>query len=304
MSTDLDHASPNDPTPEDPILEELAQFDDLRDLMTRALADLDVPTHRLGDRAELDGRRLRRRRRALVAAGGFAAAATVAAFAVPLAGGSGNTAHDAGYAGSPPTMSATDLADLPAPFVDRPGYWDMPAAEMAARLADLLPKRIDLATYERTNTDHAPGEPDVLIGVLRGTLSSPTGPGSVNVMLTQLPDQAVLDAAKSAGHAWGDQDFGCPPELGSTDTTVLTCATKTDASGRVVQRELETRTAGVTYREVRIVTHGGTVYVATANSTQRKWTAPPSASQNPLTLDELGRIATSAAWTSWRPSSS
>ena len=283
-------------------LDDLAQFDDLRVLMTDALADLDVPTARLRDRATIAGGRLRRRRHALVAAGGLAAAATVAAFALPVVGGSASSAKDGGYAVQP-TVAPSAVADLPQPFVPKPGYWDMPVADMAARLSHLLPKRVGLAAYEKKSTDRAPGESDAYIGYLTGTLTGATGPGGVNVMLTQLSDQAVLDAAKTAGHAWGDLDFGCPPDV-APEVEVRSCSTASDASGSVVQRELETVADGVTYREVRIVTHGGTVYAATANSTQRKWTAPPSASRNPLTMDQLARIATAAVWTDWTPPAS
>ncbi|MDH2415046.1 hypothetical protein [Nocardioides sp. CER19] len=287
MSTDLDDLTPDD----------LADLDDLRDLMARALDDVDVPVGRMHDRAAVDGRRLRRRRSALVGVGGLATAAAVAVFAVPLTGGD-TTARDDGYAGG--HNRAADSV----PFVAKPGYWDMPVAEIASRLTDLLPQRVSLTSYERTNTDHAPGESDVVIGYLTGTLSGRTGPGSVEVMLTQLSDQAQRDGAVSQGETWGDQDLSCPPELSSPDIEVRTCATRSDASGRVVERELEMVDHGVTYREVKIVARGGVVYAATANSTQRKWTAPPSASRNPLTLDQLARIATSPVWTSWAPSGS
>lgn len=283
-------------------LEDLAEFDDLRVLMTGALAELDVPTARLRERATVDGRRLRRRRRALVAVGGLAAAAAAAAFTVPLIGGSGTTARDGGYADTP-TAAATSLAEPPHPFVDRPGWWDMPAAEMASRLSALLPRHVTLASYETTIPDPGPGRSSARIGDLGGTVAARTGPGSVEVMLTQLSDQAVLDAARSAGETWGDQDFGCPPDLGDPAVQVRTCATRADAAGQVVERQLETLQGGVTYREVRLVTDGGIVYAATANSTQRKWTAPPSASHNPLTLDQLARIASSTTWTDWTPPS-
>lgn len=271
--------------------------DDLRALMDSALADIDVPVHRLHDRAVTAGRRVRRRRRTVALTGGLAAVAAVVALVVPLTGGTGTTARDRGYAGEP-----TDLADLPQPFVHRPGFWDMPAAGMAERLAGLLPGRVTLSTYETHRTDAGPGESSAYVGDLVGTLDAPGGSGSVEVMLTQLADQAVLDAATSGGHSWGDQDFGCPPEMGP-DTTIVACRTTADRSGRVFQRELEARTEGITYREARIVTGGGTVLVASANSTQAKWRPPASAPRNPLTLDQLTAIATSPTWAAWRPAS-
>jgi hypothetical protein len=289
MSTDLDDLTPDD----------LRDLDDLRALMTRSLAYAEPPVRRLTDRAEHDGRRLRRRRKAAVAVGGIAAAAAVTALAVPLTGGSGSTAEDDGYAGPP-----SRAADAGKPFVAQPGFWDMPAQQMAQRLTGLLPRRVSLVSYETTSSDHAPGESDAQIGYLTGTLAGTTGPGSVNVMLTQMSDQAADEAAASGGTRWGDQDLGCPPELGSAGVVVQTCTTRSDTSDRVVQRELETLQDGVTYREVRIVTGGGMIYVATANSTQRKWEAPASATRNPLTLSQLARIAASSDWTDWTSSGS
>lgn len=284
-------------------MDDLTQFDDLRELMTHALAEIDVPVRRLHDRALLDGRRLRRRRRVLVAAGGLAAAATVAAFAVPLASGSGSTATDNGYAGSPTAKTTTTAAE-PAPFVDRPGYWDMPVADMGTRLEQLLPKRVTLASYEMKNTDHAPDESDAYIGYLTGQLDGPAGPGGVNVMLTQLSDQAVLDAAASEGAHWGDIDLGCPPEVSSREVEISSCSTRRDAAGRIIEQQLEMVLDGVINRRVRLVTAGGVVSVDTANSVQRKWTPPTSASRPPLTLDQLAGIATSRAWTTWTASGS
>lgn len=287
--------------------DDLSEFDDLRAFMDDALTDLDVPVRRLHERSGAAGRRLRRRRHALVAVGGLAAAATAAAFVVPLAGGSGSTARDDGFAGSPaasptatPTGLPTPAADPPAPFVDRPGWWDMPAAEVASRLAGQLPKDATLTSYERTNTDHAPGESDAFIGYLNGTLTGRHGPGGVNLILAQLPDRAVLDDAGEQGA--DDVSFGCPPAVSSPDVQVLTCTTRGDAAGHVVERRLETVHDGVTTREVRLTTHGGSIYVSTANSTQRKWDAPTSASEPPLTLAQLARIATSTTWTDWQRS--
>jgi hypothetical protein len=289
MSTDLDDLTPAD----------LRDLDDLRGLMTRTVAGAEPPVRRLADRARRDGGRLRRRRRAAVAVGGLAAAAAVAALVVPLAGGSGSTARDDGYAGSP-----SRAADAGKAFVAKPGYWDMPAAAMSERLADLLPNRVSLTSFEETSTDRAPGESTALVGELPGTLAGRTGPGNVEVMLSQLPGRAVLDAS-DPDDLNGDGNLdGCPPELSSTDFEVRSCSLQRDSSGRVVERELEVADRGVITREVMLVTHGGTIYVASANSTQRKWTAPPSASRNPLTLDQLAHIATSTTWTDWTPSGS
>ena len=288
MSTDLDDLTPDD----------LADLADLRRLMGRALDDVDVPVPRLHARATADGRQLRRRRRVVTAVGGLAAAATIAALAGSITGGSATVAHDRGFA-----TEHTAAVDPQVPFVARPGFWDMPAVEMADRLSGLLPDRVALRSFQTTSTDHAPGESDALVGYLDGTLTAPVGEGGVNVMLTQLPARAVIDAAPSDDADGDGNGDGCPPDVSMPEVEVRSCSVLRDASGRVVEQQLETSSLGVTVREATLITHGAKIYVAAADSTGRKWATPSGASRPPLTMAQLTRIAQSDVWTSWTPPS-
>jgi len=288
----------------------LSEYDDLRDVFDRAMTDLSVPTARLCEGATRTGRRLRWRRRALVGAGGLAAAAAVGAFLVPLVGGSGDTARDPGMATEPPAdpsgrPSAASSAEPPTePFVARPGYWDMPAQEMRDRAAGLLPEGVTISSYERKNTEHAPGESDEMVGDLRATLSGPSGPGSLEVGLIQSPDVEPIftipaDPSALDGVDLTSTDFSCNPANFWVKPTV--CETLTDAQGQPYGVIIELTDAGVTTRTVKLIANEGVVRASVANSVERKWTPPTSAAEPPLTLDQLQAVATSATWTDWTP---
>lgn len=265
---------------------------ELRDLIERALDDVTMPSG-LGDQAVTAGERLRRRRRAGTALAGLAAAAAVAAIALPLGGGgTATTGTPAG--GSSPSPSAPVSAEpTPGPLVSHPGWWDMPVAQMRDRLADLLPEDVTIADFERTNTDHAPGESDRFRGYLRGTLAAADGSlGSVNIMLVQLPQDA--DALASELHRM----FACDRAEWEADGPMASFACTGDSAQ---QRTVELADQGVTYREARRRAGNGSIYVAVANSVEAKWGPPASADQPPLTLDDLERIAASDVWTDWSP---
>lgn len=272
--------------------DDLSEFDDLRLLMTRALDGVEVPVQRLTDRATGDGRRRRRRSRALTAVGGLAAAATVAVVVGSASGsGSGTTATDRGIATAPTRTHAST-------FVARPGFWDMPTAEVHARLEALLPqivggRRLAITSWEHRLTDAGPGESGLTPGRLTGTMTGKPGIGSFEVGMHQLSPADAGDPS---------QDFGCPPADWDPAATVRSCVTLEDAAGRPEGRQLAVELDGVELREVTWQTHGGLVRVATANSTQRKWGPPASAAEPPMTLAQLTQVAQSDTWTSWTPS--
>jgi len=257
---------------------------DLHALMDRALADLPTPTEQLHAGALRVGRPLRRRRRAGAAAVGVAVVAALAAVTVPFVGGSGPA----------PGQVATDPpANQPRTFVAHPGWWDMPVGEMHERLLTLLPDDVSITGYERVDTDHAPGESAAWSGVFAGTLrdTSDIGPGSIEIFLTELPQDPTALADVRAQHLSCDLDDWTfdpqhPPRCRNGDFR----------GGRPYQRTVTLTNDGITYTEVRRWTGDGEIYAAVANSTQRKWGPPASAARPPLTLPDLVTIASSSSW--------
>jgi hypothetical protein len=261
---------------------------DLHELMDRSLADLGVPTDRLQRGAVQQGRAVRRRRR-VAGAVGAVAAVTLAALLVVTGSG-----------GSDPTR--TDVAtEPPADAFGRPGWWDMPVGEMRDRLAALLPDDVAISDYERTNTDHAPGESDAWAGVFLGTLrdSADVGPGSIEVMLLELP----IDAAARA--QMRREDLRCAGFPETWDLPDLTdgafCEEGEMRGGQPFRRTITYENQGVEYREVRRWTGQGEIYAAVSSSTERKWGPPASAIHAPLTRAELEVVAGSPTWQDWIP---
>jgi hypothetical protein len=258
---------------------------DLHVLMDRALTDLPTPAERLREGAVRRGRSLRRRRRAGVAAASVAVVAAFAAVAVPFVGGSGPA--PGGVAVDPPA------AKVP-PSPSHPGWWDMPVGEMRDRLLALLPDDVEITGYARVNTDHAPGESDKFAGVFNGTLRDQTdlGPGSVSIMLTELPrDPAALAEVRAQHFRCNDDDF----EFVDLESPA-SCETSDVRDGHAHERTVTFTDQGVTYIEVRRWAGDGEIYAAVANSTERKWGPLASALRPPLTLPELIKIAESSSW--------
>jgi hypothetical protein len=267
---------------------------DLHDLMDRVLSDLPTPTDQLHAGAVRVGRPLRRRRRLWTAAGSVAIAAALAAVAVPFLGGSGPA--PAGVAVEPPPQ-----AKVP-PFPGHPGWWDMPVGEMRQRLLALLPDDVEITAYARINTDHGPGESNRFAGVFNGTLrdANDVGPGSVSIMLAELPTDAraladLREQELSCGHFPDDWDIS-PPDGAVCETSEMRDRTN-------YRRDITYVYQGVTYREIRRWTDHGSIYTAVSSSTERKWGPPASAIDAPLTLAELQAVATSPGWTDWQPPS-
>jgi hypothetical protein len=269
---------------------DLDNGNDLHALMDRALVDLPVPTDRLYGGAVRRGRPLRRRRRAGAALGALALAAAAVVVTLPaVTGGEGDAG---GVATDPHPQRAS-----PQPFVSHPGWWDMPVGPMRERLAALLPPRVTIADFERLNTDHGPGESAVLHGVLTGTLrnASDIGPGSIEIFLTELPQDPVARADLRAQH------LSCDPHtrnIVDVDGPVQ-CRTSDVRDGQPYERTVTFTDQGVTYSVVYRWSGDGEIYAATANSTQRKWGPPASAVHPPLTLPQLAAIAESPTWTTW-----
>ncbi|QWF23642.1 hypothetical protein KM427_08045 [Nocardioides sp. LMS-CY] len=275
-------------------MNDLDYTDDLHALMDRTLADLPVPTHRLHEGALRHGRRVRRRRRLRVAAGGTVAAAALVAAALPVLGGGTGTA-DGGVAVEP---TPTPLAR---PFEPHPGWWDMPVGEMRHRLEALLPDDVVVESFQKRNTEAAPGESRVFHGRFGGVLRSAddTGPGSIEIMLVELPQDATALADLRSQH------LSCAgfPESWTFEGPVsgATCEEGDLQDGRPAQRTIAFTDQGVEYREVRRWTDRGEIYAAVSSSTERKWGPPASARHAPLTPDELLAVGTSATWTDWEP---
>ena len=262
---------------------------DLHDLMDRALTDLPTPTDRLREGALRHGRPLRRRRRMVTGLASVAVVAATAAVMVPIVGGdgpvSGSVATD-----PPPTPQPKQPDD----FVAHPGWWDMPVGEMRKRLVALLPDDVEVASYAQINTDHAPGESSAWSGVFRGTLRDATdvGPGSIEIMLTELPQDPAALADVRARHLTCDLDDWEFVEL----TGPVDCETSDLRGGLPFERTITYTDQGVTHIGVWRWDGAGEIYTSVANSTQRKWGPPASAAHPPLTPSELTAIAESPSW--------
>lgn len=261
---------------------------DLHDLMDRALTDLPTPTDRLREGALRQGRPLRRRRRMVTGLASVAVVAATAAVVVPIVGGDGPT--PGGVATDPPPKPQPKAPD---DFVAHPGWWDMPVGQMRQRLVALLPDDVEIASYAKINTDHAPGESSAWSGAFTGTLrnAADVGPGSIEIFLTELPQDPAALADVRARHlscALDDWTFDPqdPPQCKNGDFR----------GGRPYERTVTLTNNGVTYTEVRRWTGAGEIYAAVANSTQRKWGPPASADRPPLTLSELTEVAESPSW--------
>ncbi|GAA4696404.1 hypothetical protein [Nocardioides conyzicola] len=262
---------------------------DLHDLMDRALTDLPTPTARLREGALRQGRPLRRRRRVVTGLAGFAVVAATAAVLVPIVGSDGPTTGGVATE-TPPTPQPKQPDD----FVAHPGWWDMPVGEMRTRLLALLPNDVEISSYAKISTDHAPGESSVLSGVFRGTLrdASGDGPGSIEIFLTELPQDPTALADVRAQHLscdlsdWELDDLAAPVQ----------CELGDRHDGSPHQRTITFTNNGITYTEVRRWSGAGEIYAATANSTQRKWGPPASAARPPLTLSELTAVVDSPSW--------
>ncbi|MBF4767095.1 hypothetical protein ISU10_04870 [Nocardioides agariphilus] len=254
----------------------------VREALQQSTDDLAAPVQLLTRNAARNGRRLRLRRRVTVAVGSVCAAAAIAVPVVLALGP--NPARDGGFATDP----STSLPEPP-PITGQVGWWDMPASEMLHRLRDVGPAGRSYVEPVLTNEgENAPGEP---VAEMRGWLAADVvahgaTAGGINLLL-YAPGQSA-------------EKYTCPGNLVSPDS----CTEMTNGAGTTVGRQSVTTTGEVTVIEVVLRgPGGGLVYVAVSNSADDKWGMGSTvASRNPpLSLEQVTDIATSSAWTDWRP---
>lgn len=156
----------------------------LRHRMERAIGDLTAPD--VAARVMAGARRHRHHQRVRYAAGGVAAVAAAGAIGYPLLNGDdGRVASDPDRSRAPgfgsgggPSTSSTSSADGCGERA--PGWWDMPAEQVRATLAGMLPAGVRVGRTE-----------DAAAGVWSGNLVSAEDPDFAMVTLLPPPgDQA------------------------------------------------------------------------------------------------------------------
>ena len=261
---------------------------DLRERFDRDLADL-LPPRDLETAVLSRGRRLRARRRAGQAAGTLVTAAAGTALVLSLLGGSGGTTAEPGFADDPPPAAS------PTPVTEEgpTGWWDMPARRMLATLKDALPEGVSVAEADLT----ADGEngPIKAIGSLTGVLDAESGPGRFQILLYP-PQPAPAVAADQGGETPFTQRVQCRQYM-------TTCKPLLDDDGIPVGRIATDSDQGTTYYDVFLRgPDGGAIYAYVADSSGEKpGYELPSATEPPLTVEELVALARDAAWTSYSP---
>ncbi len=263
---------------------------DLRTVMERSLRDLDQPDH-LQTTVLARGRRIRRRRRAVAAASGLAASVVVVGLAVTTLQGPGRPSSGtdpASPAAPASTVPPTTLADPTiVPPSASPGWWDVPADELAQRLERVLPEGVTLVSVDPLV--ETGGDERVLArGTVSGVLRGPSGPGAFQVMLS-------TPAAGSGDRAALTAELRC--------AAVHTQCRQVRADGSPTARFSTATDQGTTYREAVVrEPDGGRVYVYVADSTGEKPGYEAStASAPPLDADQLRELARDPVWTSWTP---
>lgn len=288
---------------------------ELRDLLQRGMADTRPPSE-LAARALGRGRRLRARRRLGVAAGAVAAGAA-AAIVLPFAlGGASTTVVDPAGAPGPAAAEPTEAQPVPA---RPPGWWDMPATDMVAAVAAILPDAVTVTEPGPLVADSEEGGPAV--GSINPVLTGPAGPGRLNVIL--YPDPPADQPADEAGCGPTGASPGLPcaglPARGEADLTAVgegqlvdsqleigcaaeirgrTTCTEIEEDGTVIGRRLVVRWGQGVAHEVVLRREGGTVYASAVNTLDEKWdnTSPSSADQPPLTLAQVEDLVRNDTW--------
>jgi hypothetical protein len=261
---------------------------DLRERFDRDLADL-RPPRGLESAVLTRGRRLRTRRRAGQAGGALVAMAAGAVVTVAVLGGAGDTPTDPGrFATDPPPVSSPD-ATRPQPI----GWWSMPAKHMLAVLEDALPDGVTVTAshlFMETETGL-----EKATGSLSGILTAETGPGAFQILLYPPQPEAAVPAGQG-----GEPTFAwrmrCRPHM-------TTCSPLLDESGTVVGRVSTDTEQGTTYTDAFVLgPDGGALAFYVADSSGEKpGYEDPSASEPPLTTDQLVALARDADWTSYVP---
>lgn len=312
----------------------------VHEILTSAMTDARPPTD-LAATSQLLGRRQRTRRR-IGMVGGAVAATTVLALAAPsfLGGESSVVVDPAGPAvgASEPPVEPEILAQ-PAPK----GWWDMPATEMLEVLEDTLPEGVSVSSPGPVTADTPEGgpaqgwiRPNLAFPEGAGALNvilTPNPPDSVTLVPEPGPDgemtgvptagSATRDVCVSPTPADGgsdsdagectelsDEDFIVVEAEGTTDiscdaewTGTTDCVQLYDEAGEVIGRRLVNITDGIIHHEVVLRRQGGTVYAASANTTDDKWGegSPATAERPPLSLDQLEELVRDDVWTSYTP---
>lgn len=257
----------------------------VRDVIDSAMSG-SRPPHDLAAGALARGRRLRTRRRACYAAAGVASIVALAV-ALPWIAPSddGPVRGDDLVATQPPSPDPTP-ADVP------PGWWDVPATDMVSAVGAILPDGIVVTDPGPLEADSPEGGP--ARGWISPHLLAPSGDGSLNVIVSPGPTPGM-------GQIGTDREIGCG---GARSSDRARCEELLDTEGNVIGRRLTERWIGsIVVNEVLLRRDRGTVYAATANTLDDKWSSdsPVSAQRPPLTLDQLEALVRNDTWVSYEP---
>lgn len=261
---------------------------DLRTVMERSLRDLDQPDD-LQSTVLARGRRVRRRRRAVAAGSGLAASVAVVGLAVTTLQSPGQPGSGTDPASpAAPAAAADPVAPMSTvPPSASPGWWDVPADELAQRLEGVLPEGVTLVSVDPLV--ETGGDERVLArGTVSGVLRGPSGPGAFQVMLSP-------PAAGSGERAVRATELRCAP--------VHTQCRQVRTDGTPTARFSTTTDQGTTYREAVVrEPDNGRVYLYVADSSGEKpGYEAPTASAPPLGADQLRALAQDPVWTTWVP---
>jgi hypothetical protein len=252
---------------------------DLHDFLDQTLADLDVPTDRIGAGAMARGRVVRRRRRVAGVLGAAAVTVLAAGLALPSIAGTDEAGNRIAHDGGEPT------------HVGHAGWWDMPGAVMRDRLAELLPEGMRVTDANLGDEELAPGE-EPTGGWVAIDVADEDGPaGSLNVLLyPPFDDDGVF--ARDVLTCPGNYEAG--PDVECTEVH--------DADGDIVGRGVRWGHEDVVNLEVtRLLPDGAIVYAASSNSSDAKPGVGSSTdrARPPVGLAELALIAQDPTWQAW-----
>jgi hypothetical protein len=277
----------------------------LRDVIEGSMAGVAAPTSRLAAAAVERGRRLRRRRRAATVVGAAALAAVVGV-GIPQAIGSdgGDRSSGPGFAGSTGGPVQTEMSPDPPP-----GWWSMPAGEMADHVKDMLPRGTRIVAM-RTRSEEPGDDKREWRGFLVAHIDTPasSGPGGINLHVGMpntpepgtRPTGPVSVGADAPVAAANRQDLRCT----SYGEELTSCEVLRDEQGRRIGRLSRLDLGDVVLLSATMcTTDGGTVSIDASNSTDDKWGVGSSttADEPPLTLRQLREIVADPVWTSYRP---
>lgn len=274
---------------------------DLRERFEHDLADLRPPPGFESTVLE-QGRRLRTRRRLVRTAGGLTTIGIATAAAVVVLGGSHGEARDPGFADDAPPPAPSLDATQPLPS----GWWDMPAKRMLTELRAALPEGVAVTGADLTS-DGIDG-PIKAIGSLSGVLTADTGPGSFQILLYPPeppvpPDPVTTTDADGNTHTTVQAGGETLAQRIRCRDYMTSCQTILDDFGAVMGRVSTDTDQGTTYYEVALLgpDGGGLNLTVMDSSGEKPGYEAPSASEPPLTPEELVALAQDPAWTEYAP---